>query len=140
MEIKQTQKRINIHHTTSVDGILYGRSESLTYDTNGILVEHEIDWTVGDENGKGPYVTPSGPLDHISKETPASLEKKFKEIIEQQEMSKRVKINFESINKERYEIIPPEKVEESRERIKQNMKTFLKKIKNKNSNNLNNGC
>ena len=48
-----------------------------------------------------------------------------------QEMSKRVKINFESINKERYEIIPPEKVAESRERIKQNMKTFLKKIKNK---------
>ena len=131
MEIKQTQKRINIHHTTSVDGILYGRSESLTYDTNGILVEHEIDWTVGDENGKGPYVTPSGPLDHISKETPASLEEKFKEIIEQQEMSKRVKINFESINKERYEIIPPEKVEESRERIKQNMKTFIKKINNK---------
>jgi hypothetical protein len=131
MEIKQTQKRINIHHTTSVDGILYGRSESLTYDTNGILVEHEIDWTVGDENGKGPYVTPSGPLDHISKETPASLEEKFKEIIEQQEMSKRVKINFEIINKERYEIIPPEKVAESRERIKQNMKTFIKKINNK---------
>ena len=131
MEIKQTQKRINIHHTTSVDGILYGRSESLTYDTNGILVEHEIDWTVGDENGKGPYVTPSGPLDHISKETPASLEEKFKEIIEQQEMSKRVKINFESINKERYAIIPPEKVAESRERIKQNMKTFIKKINNK---------
>ena len=45
-----------------------------------------------------------------------------------QEMSKRVKINFESINKERYEIIPPEKVAESREQIKQNMKTFLKKI------------
>jgi hypothetical protein len=131
MEIKQTQKRINIHHTTSVDGILYGRSESLTYDTNGILVEHEIDWTVGDENGKGPYVTPSGPLDHINKETPASLEEKFKEIIEQQEMSKRVKINFEIINKERYEIIPPEKVAESRERIKQNMKTFIKKINNK---------
>ncbi len=45
-------------------------------------------------------------------------------------MSKRVKINFESINKGRYEIIPPEKVAESRERIKQNMKTFLKKINN----------
>ena len=52
-----------------------------------------------------------------------------------EELSKRVKINFESINKERYEIIPPEKVAESREQIKQNMKTFLKKI-----NNLNNGC
>lgn len=48
-----------------------------------------------------------------------------------QEMSKRVKINFEIINKGRYEIIPPEKVAESREQIKQNMKTFLKKIKNK---------
>jgi hypothetical protein len=80
MEIKQTQRRIRIHHTTSVDGILYGRSESLTYDTNGILVEHEIDWTVGDENGKGPYVTPSGPLDHINKETPASLEEKFRSL------------------------------------------------------------
>jgi len=57
-----------------------------------------------------------------------------------EELSKRVKINFESINKERYEIIPPEKVEESRERIRLNMKTFLKKINNKNSNNLNNGC
>ena len=43
-------------------------------------------------------------------------------------MSKRVKINFETINKGRYEIIPPEKVAESRERIKQNMKTFLKKM------------
>jgi hypothetical protein len=48
-----------------------------------------------------------------------------------QEMSKRVKINFEIINKGRYVIIPPEKVAESREQIKQNMKTFLKKIKNK---------
>ena len=46
-------------------------------------------------------------------------------------MSKRVKINFETINKGRYEIIPPEKVAKSREQIKQNMKTFLKKIKNK---------
>jgi len=53
-------------------------------------------------------------------------------------MSKRVKINFENINNGRYEIIPPEKVAESRERIKQNMKTFIKKINNKNSNNLNN--
>jgi hypothetical protein len=47
-------------------------------------------------------------------------------------MSKRVKINFEIINKGRYEIIPPEKIAESRERIKQNMKTFFKKINNQN--------
>ena len=44
-------------------------------------------------------------------------------------MSKRVKINFEIINKGKYEIIPPEKVAESRERIKQNMKTFNAKKK-----------
>jgi hypothetical protein len=43
-------------------------------------------------------------------------------------MSKRAKINFETINKGRYEIIPPEKVAESRERIKHYMKNFLKKI------------
>jgi hypothetical protein len=42
-------------------------------------------------------------------------------------MSKRVKINFESINKGRYEIIPPEKVAESRERIRQYKKTFKTK-------------
>jgi len=46
-------------------------------------------------------------------------------------MSKRVKINFEILNKGRYEIIPPEKVAGSRERIKQHMKTFLKKINTK---------
>jgi len=46
-------------------------------------------------------------------------------------MSKRVKINFETINKGRYEIIPPEKIAESRERIKQNMKAFIKKMKRK---------
>jgi hypothetical protein len=45
-------------------------------------------------------------------------------------MSKRVKINFEIINKGRYEVIPPEKIAESKERIRQNMKTFLKKINN----------
>ena len=44
-------------------------------------------------------------------------------------MSKRIKINFESINKGKYGIIPPEKVAESRERIKQNMKTFNTKKK-----------
>ena len=46
-------------------------------------------------------------------------------------MSKRVKINFETINKGKYEIIPPEKIAESRERIKQNMKAFLRKLKRK---------
>lgn len=46
-------------------------------------------------------------------------------------MSKRVKINFETVNKGRYEIISPEKIAESRERIKQNMKAFIRKLKRK---------
>lgn len=46
-------------------------------------------------------------------------------------MSKRVKIDFETVNKGRYEIIPPEKIAESRERIKQNMKAFIRKLKRK---------
>lgn len=80
MEIKQTQRRIWIHHTTVVDGIPYYRNENLTYDTNGILAEHEFHWSVGDEDGEGPYVTPGGSLDHFKKETPESLEEKFKSL------------------------------------------------------------
>ena len=37
-------------------------------------------------------------------------------------MSKRVKIDFESINKGKYEIIPPEKIAETNARIKKEMK------------------
>lgn len=44
-------------------------------------------------------------------------------------MSKRRKINFDIINKGRFEIIPPEKIEESRARIRTAMKDFLKKFK-----------
>ena len=36
-------------------------------------------------------------------------------------MSKRVKINFETVNGDRYEILPPEKVAESRDRIRREM-------------------
>jgi len=46
-------------------------------------------------------------------------------------MSKRTKISFETINKGRYEIIPPEKIAESRERIKKNMRAFIRKMKRK---------
>jgi len=46
-------------------------------------------------------------------------------------VSKRVKINFETINKGRYEIIPPEKIEESRKRIAKNMREFIRKLKRK---------
>ena len=46
-------------------------------------------------------------------------------------MSKRVKINFKTVNKGRYEIIPHEKIAESREQIKQNMKAFIRKMKRK---------
>ena len=38
---------------------------------------------------------------------------------------KRVKINFETINKGNYKIIPAEKIDESRRRIKSEMKKFV---------------
>jgi hypothetical protein len=44
-------------------------------------------------------------------------------------MKKRTKINFESINKGKYEIIPNEKIDESRKRIKESMKKILKGLK-----------
>jgi len=46
-------------------------------------------------------------------------------------MSKRVKINFETVNKGKYEIIPPEKIAESRKRIAENMRRFIRKLKRK---------
>jgi len=46
-------------------------------------------------------------------------------------MSKRVKINFETINKGNYEIIPPEKIDESRKRIAKNMRKIIRKLKHK---------
>jgi hypothetical protein len=48
-------------------------------------------------------------------------------------MSKRVKINFETVNSDRYEIPPPEKVAESRTRIRREMQRLrrerLKKMR-----------
>lgn len=46
-------------------------------------------------------------------------------------MSKRIKINFETINKGEYEIIPPEKITESNARIKKAMKKIIRKLKRK---------
>jgi hypothetical protein len=43
---------------------------------------------------------------------------------------KRTKINFDTINKGKYEVIPKEKVHETNLRIKENMKDFLRKLKN----------
>ena len=43
-------------------------------------------------------------------------------------MSKRVKINFETVNKGKYEIIPPEKMEKSRKRIAENMRKFIRHL------------
>ena len=42
-------------------------------------------------------------------------------------MAKRTKINFEIINKGKYSIIPPDKIEEVRQRIKKAMRKFRKK-------------
>ena len=44
-------------------------------------------------------------------------------------IKKRNKITFEIINKDKYEIIPPEKIMESNFNIKTHMRKFLKKIK-----------
>ncbi len=46
-------------------------------------------------------------------------------------MSKKIKINFETINKGKYEIIPPQEIAESNARIKKAMKKFIKKLKRK---------
>lgn len=44
-------------------------------------------------------------------------------------MSKRVKINFETINKGKYEIIPCEKIHETNKRIKEVMRKLRGKFK-----------
>jgi hypothetical protein len=46
-------------------------------------------------------------------------------------MSKRIKINFETINKGKYEIIPPKEIAESNARIKKAMNEFIRKLKRK---------
>lgn len=46
-------------------------------------------------------------------------------------MSNRIKINFETINKGKYEIIPPKEIAESNARIKKAMKEFIRKLKRK---------
>jgi hypothetical protein len=42
---------------------------------------------------------------------------------------KRTKINFEILNKGKYDIIPNDKINESNLRIKENMKKFIKGLK-----------
>ena len=44
-------------------------------------------------------------------------------------MSKRVKINFESLNKGMYTTIDPKKIAETNSRIREHMKQFKKKYK-----------
>lgn len=44
-------------------------------------------------------------------------------------MSKRIKINFETINKGRYEIIPWEKIHETNKRIKKALRKLKQKTK-----------
>ena len=66
-----------IHHTLDIDGILYFRNEKFEYNTNGVLVYRKVTWSVGDEDGEGPYVEPSGSLDEFKKYTPDELEIEF---------------------------------------------------------------
>jgi hypothetical protein len=46
-------------------------------------------------------------------------------------MSKRVKINFETINKDKYEKIPWKKIHETNKRIKEAMRKFISLIQQK---------
>jgi hypothetical protein len=79
MQIKETAREVKIHHTVVVDKIQYYRNEFLTYDTNGILAKQRTVWSVGDKEGKGPFVEPGGSLDTIKKYTSKELEKMLKE-------------------------------------------------------------
>jgi hypothetical protein len=83
MKITKTAIVTRICHTVVVDNIPYFRNEHLTYGVNGDLEEQKVTWSVGDKDGKGPYVEPSGPLDHIKKHTSKSLEEKFKFLLDQ---------------------------------------------------------
>jgi hypothetical protein len=80
MKITSSVRYVRMNHNTVVDGFPYYRNEYLTYDVNGILVEHKLTWSIGDPEGKEPPVEASGPLDYVKKETPKSLEKKFKSL------------------------------------------------------------
>ena len=77
MKIVKQKRSGWIHHTLDIDGILYFRNEHFEYNTNGVLVYRRVGWSVGDEEGEGPYVEPGGPLDKLKKYTPKKLEKKF---------------------------------------------------------------
>jgi hypothetical protein len=48
-------------------------------------------------------------------------------------MSKRIKINFETINKGKYEIIPPQEIAESNARIKKAMKNLIEELNRRNT-------
>jgi hypothetical protein len=78
MKITKTVMYTRICHTVVVDNIPYFRDEYLAYGAKGDLEVQKVTWSVGDKDGKGPYVEPSGPLDHIKKHTSKSLEEKFK--------------------------------------------------------------
>lgn len=45
-------------------------------------------------------------------------------------ISKRIKINFETINKGKYEIIPSEKIHETNKRIKKALRKLKQKVTN----------
>ena len=44
-------------------------------------------------------------------------------------MSKRIKINFETVNGDKYDVIPKEKIAETNNRIRESMKKIKRKIK-----------
>ena len=81
MEIIKTQQTKRLHATVVVDSITYYRNENLIFNNEKREWElEELRWRVGDKEGKGPYVEPSGELDEFQKTTSKKLEKKFQEL------------------------------------------------------------
>ena len=78
MKLKKQSKRMTIHHTVMMESIPYLRNETLVYNLEISEWDREsLHWSVGDKDGRGPYVKPSGSLDEFKKYTSEGLEEQF---------------------------------------------------------------
>jgi hypothetical protein len=81
MKIQKTIKETSIHHTLILDEIPYFRNEVFIYHGPNLLVKHNVEWHVGNKEGKGPYSVPgASPSIDRNKYTPKKLESMFKKL------------------------------------------------------------
>ena len=79
MKVVNASKDKRKHHTVVVDGIPYFRNEWFDFNfKKNKWVRKKLSWSIGDEEGEGPYVEPKGDLDNLSKYTSQELEEMFK--------------------------------------------------------------